>query len=603
MLKNPLRTFVRCFSTFQVVDDISFEETAVPTRINVKPKAEAGGADKASTPKASKKGSLQERLRVAEEAKEMAEQETAKLQRALITKEEQLKEVKKELAQTQQKLQQAQHLPTGTTVTFKKEGRKKGGFGEVCPVTVSFQAAAKIPHDSAEAVDDLHNEAAVLADIPPHRHIIGSFGMVPVPDHEDVLLLELAEEDLSDLYKVVSEVDRTELLEVMLQIVEGVRHVHAAGYIHRDLKPDNALMGTDGLVKLCDFGCAARIGNSTHLDCKGTLPFISPWTVVGMMTPGLHDDKRGVAASLYELICGRPLLNDLYEQFQQLDPKKRAYAEKMCAHLGMFSKSDAAPSVAVAEFRRYIGIKEMVPVVEGLSEKLLYAVRLGITEPHNLCLDSLAAILAYDIEASKPIPGAITEPTSSLELQCADSAAAAPEPSPPVEIPPSVTAADVSSEDIIPCGEDIFEGTNKAAKPADSRRLPVEWLRPASAARCAPVPEGPSASAPLGEAAAEPTHDRDGGMHECKTSSQCDSAIEDPFHGVPPQAAAAAQSAQPVPGEIFASALQQAAAAQFGPAAMGLIPSLPCAAPAARLPPSVPADLIPGMPPRAVACA
>lgn len=66
--------------------------------------------------------------------------------------------------------------------------------------------------------------------------------------------------------------DTAELLEVMLQIVEGVRHVHAAGYIHRDLKPDNALMGVDGHVKLCDFGCAARIGNSADLETKCAFP-------------------------------------------------------------------------------------------------------------------------------------------------------------------------------------------------------------------------------------------------------------------------------------------------------------------------------------------
>lgn len=77
------------------------------------------------------------------------------------------------------------------------------------------------------------------------------------------------------------------------------------------------------------------------------------------MDPGLHDDKRGIAATLYELICGRPLLNDLFEQFQQLDPKKRAYAEKMCKNLGLYKETDAAPTVAVAEYRRYVGIKEV----------------------------------------------------------------------------------------------------------------------------------------------------------------------------------------------------------------------------------------------------
>ncbi len=287
-------------------------------------------------------------------------------------------------------------------------------------------------------------------------------------------------------------------------------------------------------------------------------------------------------------------------------------------------------------------------MVEGLSEKLLYAVRLGITEPHNLSLENLAAILAYDIEASKPVTGATTQPALPVQLQRAEPAAAAPMPSPLAEIPPSAAATstaegETSSKDITPCGEDISRCARMAAMPAESQHLPVECLRPAPAARGAAVPEGPSAgAASLREAAAEPAHDTDGRR---KSSSQCASAMEDPFGevprdagadcapgtddpfgGVPPQAAAAAQPAPHVARGTFGSALQQAAAArdvpdasvhnccdmlpkymapaaQFGPAAMGLFPSIPCSAPAAGLPPSVPGDLIPGMLPRAVACA
>ena len=86
---------------------------------------------------------------------------------------------------------------------------------------------------------------------------------------------------------------------------------------------------------------------------------MSPWTVVDKMDPGLHDDVRGVTATLYELISGRPLWDDLYEQFQQLDPKQRAQTEKRCLHLGLYREDDAGPTVAVAEHRRYIGIKEV----------------------------------------------------------------------------------------------------------------------------------------------------------------------------------------------------------------------------------------------------
>ena len=310
---------------------------------------------------------------------------------------------------------------------------------------------------------------------------------------------------------------------------------------------------------------------------------------------------------------------------------------------------------------------QIVPVVGSLSQELLDAVLLGITEPHKLCLDRLAAILAYEIEASKPIAGAITALASSLQLQCAEPAAAAPVPCPPADAPLSIAAADASSEDDSLYGDDIFGGACMINVPAITWAHPLECLRSASAAWGGPAPEGPCASAPLRETAALPACDTEGGAHHCSTSSQyasdeedlfggvprnagsdcapgsvddlfggvprdagadCASGSDDdPFGGVSHQPAAAAQSAPPVPGEMSASGLQQAAVAhdvpdasayicgdvlfsgapvaQSGFAAMGLFPGLPYALPATGIPcPPVPMGQIPCRPPRAaVACA
>ncbi|WP_406064822.1 protein kinase [Streptomyces sp. NBC_01077] len=60
-------------------------------------------------------------------------------------------------------------------------------------------------------------------------------------------------------------------------ICEGLAHLHAAGWVHADLKPENVLIGEDGSVKLSDFGLATELtGTHGYAPPMGTLDYLPP---------------------------------------------------------------------------------------------------------------------------------------------------------------------------------------------------------------------------------------------------------------------------------------------------------------------------------------
>ncbi|MEH0110152.1 PASTA domain-containing protein [Tersicoccus sp. MR15.9] len=88
-------------------------------------------------------------------------------------------------------------------------------------------------------------------------------------------------------------------------VIDGLAAAHEAGLIHRDVKPENVLIGHDGRVKVADFGLVRAItAPSRSTTLLGTVAYIAPEVVLGEPTDA-RSDLYSVGVLLHELLTGR----------------------------------------------------------------------------------------------------------------------------------------------------------------------------------------------------------------------------------------------------------------------------------------------------------
>jgi serine/threonine-protein kinase len=98
-------------------------------------------------------------------------------------------------------------------------------------------------------------------------------------------------------------------LGITRQVAEALKYLHAQGYLHRDVKPDNVLLDLSGNVKLCDLGFAVPIphhaaqGKSAPV-AVGTVGYISPEMLSGKPDVRVGADIYSLGIHLYALLTG-----------------------------------------------------------------------------------------------------------------------------------------------------------------------------------------------------------------------------------------------------------------------------------------------------------
>ncbi|MBR3948081.1 MAG: Stk1 family PASTA domain-containing Ser/Thr kinase [Clostridia bacterium] len=102
-------------------------------------------------------------------------------------------------------------------------------------------------------------------------------------------------------------IDPREALYFVTQILRALQHAHDKGIVHRDIKPQNIMLISDGTIKVTDFGIArfSRSETRTMTDgAIGSVHYISPEQAKGSVTDA-KTDLYAVGVMLYEMLTGR----------------------------------------------------------------------------------------------------------------------------------------------------------------------------------------------------------------------------------------------------------------------------------------------------------
>ena len=140
-----------------------------------------------------------------------------------------------------------------------------------------------------------------------HHNVARTFD---IGEHEGEKFLTMEYVAGEPLARVVARglLSLAKVVDVAAAICAGLTAAHAAGVVHRDLKPDNVLVGAGGRVVITDFGIArAHVGDDAGHTASpvGTPAYMAPEQVEGSAAIDTRADLYALGAMLFEMVTGR----------------------------------------------------------------------------------------------------------------------------------------------------------------------------------------------------------------------------------------------------------------------------------------------------------
>lgn len=157
-----------------------------------------------------------------------------------------------------------------------------------------------------DTIERFKQEAVALARL-SHPHIVQVYDFVQ-EDDQAWIAMELVEgQDLDKHLRESASLPNGDTVQLGIQMAEALAYAHKRGVIHRDFKPANVILTSEGTAKITDFGLAKLARSSIHTQAgsiMGTPAYMSPEQALGKGVDS-RSDIYAFGVTLYRMLSGR----------------------------------------------------------------------------------------------------------------------------------------------------------------------------------------------------------------------------------------------------------------------------------------------------------
>ncbi|CAG8499187.1 8009_t:CDS:10, partial [Scutellospora calospora] len=285
----------------------------------------------------------------------------------------------------------------------------QGAYGVVCAAKntetgeqVAIKKVTKVFEKNILAKRALR-EVKLLKHFSGHENVspitsILDMDITNIQDFNEIYLFqELMEADLHQIIRSEQPLTDAHFQYFVYQICRGLKYIHSANVLHRDLKPGNLLVNADCELKICDFGLARGFSDSPDHNAGFMTEYVAtrwyraPEIMLSFQNYTKAIDMWSVGCIFAEMLGGKPLF------------KGRDYVDQLNQILGILGTPDEETLRRVGSERAQVYIRSL-PKMPKIPFSQLYP------KANPLALDLLEKLLKFDPAARITVEKALAHP-------------------------------------------------------------------------------------------------------------------------------------------------------------------------------------------------
>jgi tRNA A-37 threonylcarbamoyl transferase component Bud32 len=197
--------------------------------------------------------------------------------------------------------------------------RSKLGAGAMATVFLADQLSLGRPvavkvlpkkfSSNAKFIERFYKEGRAAAQL-NHPNIVAAYDVGQAGDHHYFVMEYIDGPTIYDKLVKDKRISEADAIRIVTGVAKALQHAHARGFIHRDIKPKNIMLNSQGVVKLADLGLARAMTDKEAAKAEagrayGTPYYISPEQIRGEVKIGPPADIYGLGATFYHMVTGR----------------------------------------------------------------------------------------------------------------------------------------------------------------------------------------------------------------------------------------------------------------------------------------------------------